>query len=790
MHWKRLWAASALLLVLVVGCKQRYFVTEQDYNAVQTGLYTKLDSLNPELSAQPLTKPVGAPPTLENLDRKVRFISLAECIAIALEQGRVGQPSLLFPGTALDNLVQFVGPGGINAIAGSDAIRVLALDPAYRGVSIDASLSKFDAVWVSTLQYQTTDQPIATPTQNFQANFSNNITAINQVNVTPSTQLLKPLASGGVAGITFSLPYETTNLPARLNPLYQPNLQFTFEQPLLQGFGVEINQLRAAHPGSILNPGVLNTQTAQEGILISRLRFDQQRAEFERNINQMLLNLEVAYWNLYGGYWTLYSREQGLRFAYEAFRLSKFRYEAGQVKAGDFYQTRGQYELFRAQRIQAISQVLEFERQLRALLGMDIEDGCRLVPSDSPTLAPYRPNWSAALEEALNKRPELYMTRQEIKAAQMNLILAKNQLLPDLRFTSTYDFNSIGTRLDGPDINGPKDINALKNLAQMHNSDWSVALRLIVPIGFRFASTQIRQSQLALERAMETLHDQELKTQSYLGRQYEQISVAYEQIRANRAQREAFGEQLRNRYEEYKAGRGTLDILLEAQRFWADALNSEYAAIVTYNNALVTFEFAKGTILQHDNIVIAEGGLPGCAEVRAVEHERERTTALVLRERAAPAGPCNCGSSGPNGVSLPAALSATPPLKDVPTLPAVTEPGKKAEVLPAPTEVKPDDMFPPAPPPKPQEPSAASVLPPLPMLPSMPAPSTPAPNASVLPPLPKLPSMPTPSTPAPNTPAPNTPVVVTPTRLPLRRETDFGTVRTLPPPPPATGDNP
>ena len=55
-----------------------------------------------------------------------------------------------------------------------------------------------------------------------------------------------------------------------------------------------------------------------------------------------------------------------------------------------------------------------------------------------------------------------------------------------------------------------------------------------------------------------------------------------------------------------------------------------------YNNALARFEYAKGTILEHDNVQIAEGVLPNCAAVRAVEHERERSNALVLRERAQP----------------------------------------------------------------------------------------------------------------------------------------------------------
>jgi outer membrane protein TolC len=714
----RFFLALALLLAVMAGCKQRCFLTEPDFN--QT-VVTNLEGLqqNPTLGNTPITAMVPPPPTLENLDRKVRFISLQECIALCLEQGTVGQPSLLFPGTALDNLVAFGGPGGPSATlgtgaSGSDAIRVLALDPAFRGATIEGALSKFDAAFVASAQYQITDQPIGTAQQTFIAGGpTTQISANETTNATGSMQFLKPLPTGGVAGITFNLPYTFTNLPARVNPSWQPQLLFQFEQPLMQGFGVEINQIRPGHPGSLLNPNILNSAPESEGILISRLRFDQQRAEFERNVIQMLLNVEVAYWNLYGAYWQLYSREQGLRFAYEAFKLSRFRFEAGQVKAADFYQTKGQYELFRAQRIQAISTVLEDERQLRALTGLPIEDGTRLMPSDPPTLAPYQPNWTTALEECLTKRPELYMARQEVKVQQLNLLNAKNQMLPDLRFLASYDYNGLGGRLDGNSTTvGGAPENALRSLASGQFSDWSVGLRLVVPLGFRFASVQVRQAQLALARAMETLKDQEMKAQRFLGRYYEQISVSYENIRANRAQREAFGEQLRARQEEYRAGRGTLDILLEAQRFWADALASEYQAIVTYNNNLVEWEYVKGTIMQHDNVMIAEGGLPACAQVRAVDHERERTAALVLRERASPVPPSACGTTEcGGGVSLPAALAATPPLKEVPALPAT--PPAPGQTLPAPTEEKPEELFLPTGPTQPiQAPSAATILPP------------------------------------------------------------------------------
>src|SRR5690606_21915841 len=99
----------------------------------------------------------------------------------------------------------------------------------------------------SAISWNATDQPIGTPLQTFQAG-QGGLTSINQTDATGSIGIFKPLPAGGTAGITFSVPYQFTNLPARVNPSYRPSLQFALDQPLLQGFGVEINQLRNIHP--------------------------------------------------------------------------------------------------------------------------------------------------------------------------------------------------------------------------------------------------------------------------------------------------------------------------------------------------------------------------------------------------------------------------------------------------------------------------------------------------------------------------------------------------------------
>jgi len=603
---------------------------------------------------------------------------------MALENGSVGSPIL--NGTSNFNLGSFTGRG---IAVPENSIRVLALDPAIVGADIEASLAKFDTRWDNQITWQNTDQPVglapsaASQFANLVQSFQNGITSNVQ------TSLLKPLPTGGVAGITFRTTYTALSQPPSgiLNPVYRPTLQFQFEQPLLQGFGVEINQLRATHPGSVLTP--FPTGGRVEGILITRLRFDEARAEFERNLNTMLINVEVAYWNLYGSYWNLYSREQALRQAFEAWKINKERFDAGRISVEDVAQTRGQYELFRAQRIQGLEQVLDNERNLRQLIGLPVEDGFQLIPIDSPTLTPYQPDWNTALNETLALRPELILARQEVKFRQLDLINQKNLLLPDVRFTATYDLNGIGQHLDG----GPRDgNNAFQSLASDKFNDWQLGIRADIPLGFRDAHSAVRAAKLNLARSYLLLKDQELRSEQFLALEYANMVQFYELSRAQKSQREAAAIQLDARFKQFLAGRGTLDFLLEAQRVWADALRDEFAAIVQYNNALATFEFAKGTILQHDNVIVAEGMLPHAAQVRAVDHEKARTNSLVLGERAKPILTPLKDIDGYKILGVPNLPDAMAPA--VPAIQAGQEQlPKLPEALPAPKEIIP----PPAP---------------------------------------------------------------------------------------------
>jgi hypothetical protein len=178
-----------------------------------------------------------------------------------------------------------------------------------------------------------------------------------------------------------------------------------------------------------------------------------------------------------------------------------------------------------------------------------------------------------------------------------------------------------------------------------------------------------------------------LKAERFLGLEYRRMSSGYAQIKAARAQREAFATQLRVRYDLYRVGANelgtggrpvTLNLLLEAQRFWADALATEYQAIVTYNNAICGWEYAKGTILAHAHVTLADEPPAGGGKVRAVVYEGKRTQTQVRRESGVMANSvlnvptmtvANADAPPEKALSLVALWKCFPPLRDAAPLP-------------------------------------------------------------------------------------------------------------------------
>ncbi len=681
------WLKRALAGVLAVGtagCKQQLFTEPGDFHdALKVPLPKALET-NPHDPIVPGTvEKLAAVNTVDDFVRPPRNITLRECVAVAIEQGNVGTAGGGRFGFKSDQLPLFSGRAATN----SDSVRAFAVDPAVAGAEIERSLSKFDARWVTTMQWQKIDQPVAAQFVSFQQ---------QRDAATLNSTLAKPLPTGGVAGITFSTDYSKFGTAASqqfgqlINPNYTPRVQFTFEQPLLRLFGVEINQIANTGPlaeGSLLLGGIRPAGgVGTEGILITRIRQDQTRAQFESQINLLLANVEAAYWNLYAAYYNLYAQEEGYRQAFEGYRFVKQKVEIGTEEPARLHQTQAQVHRFQGQVIQARGQVLESERQLRGLLGLRSDDGARLVPIDEPNLAPYVPDFQASAVEAIAMRPEVLIARQELKALQLNILLQKNLRRPDLRTFAQYDVAGLGTRFGGntEDFNPATGAftpgNAFGSLADNRFNSWTLGFRFDVPLGFRDANAQVRQAQLGLTRGYVQLRDTELKVIELLIQQYRTLVQSHKLIGTAQAEREELQRYVyRVKLKEQIGGGPAADFLsnLTVQQQLAAAIAAEARAIADYNTALAVFEYQKGTILQYNAVSINEGPLPPWVQKRATDHIRERTeSALKLREAPIPAGGAPIGGHpvGPaNGTNsalkLPPFAEAREPLPELPTKP-------------------------------------------------------------------------------------------------------------------------
>ena len=711
-----------LAVSLVTGCNRQCFLNKAEYNNPASALLTPDMEANYALGSQPFTPLTNAPPTVMAPDRPPRYLSLQEAIAIALENGTASTSTLQGangPGSGLFSLQMFQTPPLTGAQIGNiasftDNIRVLSLNPAISGADIEGALSRFDASWITSTNWTVTDNLL----QGLNS-FQNGMAASFQ------SGIVKALASGGFASVSFIQNYQLLTSPPTgtfsiLNPLYTSQVVLGFEQPLLRNFGDRINSMLGGIttpvtglgvPGNFANLyGTRQSQALQagsivasDGILIARLRFDQQRADFERVMQGLVLQVEVAYWNLYNAYGQLYSFEESLRVAHKAWMIAHAQMVSGKISAADYWPVRGQFEDFRTQRATALGLVLDNARNLRGIIGLPVEDGCRIIPVTPPTLAHLEPDWPSSMRDALTMRPELVVARDNLRLAQMNLEVAENFLKPDVRFAAQYIPQGFGNTLQGRGLltqlaDPTQPSNALQSLASGHFANWTIGLTATVPLGFRLENAGVRAARIAMAQNYYLVRDQENKVTQALTQQFMKLQEWYKRVETTRAARKAYAQSIDVRFKQIQAGAKIPDIaFLDFQAKLATAMASEYTAIAEYNNSQARLQWAKGTILQYNNVHIAEGALPKCAQVRAVEHEKERSKAIVLRER-------------PDPLTHPARLAHTNEVPHMETprplpfleQPAAPLPGPSPETLPQPT---------PGTPPQLQAPTTPSIVP-------------------------------------------------------------------------------
>jgi outer membrane protein TolC len=684
----------AATLAVAVGCRPQdpFYFTQR--NEVP-GPYrdTALDIEYPDVDQQSLDEVEHAKPPL-SLDNpkpeKSWDLSLEKSVQIALANS-----------TVIRNLGGVVfGPAGAQGVPSAilqspqltPTIYLPALEESNPRSGAEAALSAFDAQLAATLAWERLDSP---QNVNDVPDFFNSVRQADTA--TGRIQISKTAATGDQFAISHNVYYELGNSPRQIWPsAWTPSIQADFRHPFLQGSGLDFN--RIAGPGA--QPGIFN------GVLLARIRVDQSLADFEGAVRNMTADVERAYWNLYFVYRRLQIAIDGRNASLRTWQTIRAKAEAGAPggTAQDEAQARQQYFIFLAEVQRTQANLYKSERSLRYMLGLTVSDGRLIYPSDEPTTAKIQIAWDDLMPEALTRSVELRKHKWRIKQAELELVAAKNFLLPRLDGVAWYRFVGLGENLlDYPraqDAQGHYN-SGYGSLADGAFQEWHLGLEFRMPFGFRKEMAGVRNAQINVTLQKRILQEQELELSHQMADAWADLSQNYELSQTRYNQLSAAAIELRSFETIFSVGAQPsggeiVNLLLDAQRRRAEAETQYYQSLVDYSLSLMTIHLRKGSLLELHGVVLAEGPWPTKAYFDARRRARARNAAHyidygITRPNAVSRGPVEQMVQGGPIVEGKAGASALKPTPSAgvdateSTLPEPAEPVETApELIPAP----------------------------------------------------------------------------------------------------------
>jgi outer membrane protein TolC len=493
---------------------------------------------------------------------------------------------------------------------------------------VEDALAEFDAVASGFLDLSTTDRPQNVSSADLNPDDDDSPQFLNNQNTTQQAALSKRLATGGVATLRQQILYtrnDSGNIVQRaVNSDYTAVIEAQVQHPLMRNRGTYINRIP---------------------VVLASLNEDISIAQFESQIRNLVRDVENAYWDLYIAYRAVAAARIGRDSAMATAQFAKLNLDAGTGTIQELSQAVGQYWTFEAALKQALAPtnlpgeerfgVYGRERALRELLGLTATDTRLIRPIDEPTLARVDFDWSGSVAQMLYLSPELRRSKIEIKQSELELALAKNQILPEVNLSFLYRWVGLGNSLGPSARTGERfpspQSSALAELTSGGFQELGVRLELSQPVGVRREMTRIRNATIRLKQRQEYLREQERFAVFQLSDALAKVKSHFALVQDNANRWQAAEQEVDARLLQYQKGLSPVNVVLQSQQRKAEAQIAYYRALAEYNKSLNYVDYLRGTLLANSNITLREGPWNSKAYCDALERARERAAGYELQ---------------------------------------------------------------------------------------------------------------------------------------------------------------
>ncbi len=390
---------------------------------------------------------------------------------------------------------------------------------------------------------------------------------------------------------------ESNSLYSNINPSWRGSLSLILSQPLLEGFG---------------------TKVTRANIVIARNNRDSTATAFAVKVNSTLVQVENAYWELVKARETVSVREQSLELAERLLGETKERVDVGTSAPIDMVQSEAGVATRLQELIYARNAAANAEDNLKAALGFDqpAEWMTDIETTEGYEVAPDSADLRKSIETALQERPEIAQQRLALANLELNVVLARNAILPSLTLDARYTYGGVGgdilIRDEGQVIDkipGGWD-DAGQQIIDRDFPNWRLALNLAMPIGNNDAKAKLAQRRFELRKGqveLEALKQQIILEVRRAVRGLDDGAAAVEAAGSSRklAERNLEAEQTK-----FANGLSTNYKVLEIQEDLSQALLGELTSRIDYRKAQLGYRNVTGTMLEAEGINIVDPGAP------------------------------------------------------------------------------------------------------------------------------------------------------------------------------------
>ena len=400
-----------------------------------------------------------------------------------------------------------------------------------------------------------------------------NQATITDDSLTPEGTVGGKLVTGTRYSLGLLAPGTQTDNPNRLfDEYYRPVFGIELVQPLLKGFGPEVNKIRI--------------RQAEKGERIAR-------HAVEAKVLTVIQDVETRYWTLHKAQQHVRVVGKSVEFATDLVQRLRRLFAVGLTTALDVRQAEVAVEARRGELARAQADLANAQAQLALVTDPKAGVSARLRTVDAPREEGIPVDLAGKLERAIAQRPEIRRQEQVVEQLTLQVKLDQNAVLPNLDVVGSAGYTGLAGKGSGPRVTTPPTssqgsdyFDAFNNFFTPDgNLTWSVGLRLQIPFGNREALGRLEQSKL--RRAQEEMRLALLKSQIGIEVEtaFQEMTAAWGQILAASEGVRLAQEQLAAQERQLEAGLSTVRRVLEAQEAVAFAEDQRIEIVERYARA-------------------------------------------------------------------------------------------------------------------------------------------------------------------------------------------------------------